>query len=183
MIRAQADNVAVVDGAGSNSDIDSHVTDPHLFDPSLIDPQLTSDTPNSINAVAPHNGSSSNTTTARAQMRRGRTKNKMWGPNGRPKLSMTEIRKRYDAGHGYTVYCGVQSPEREPPVAAIGRAGLFHCPRCLSRYTREDAVRDHWPGCIEQYGNPDSLRWTDHDSLQAAAAKLANGKSWPSARH
>ena len=72
-------------------------------------------------------------------------------------------------GHGTSVYtsvCGVYSIETAPPEKFENKAGPFHCPRCDTLFTRARGVRRHFIGCITRYGNPDSLRWTDHPSLQ-----------------
>ena len=73
------------------------------------------------------------------------------------------------SGHGTSVYtrvCGVHSIQTASPEEVKNRAGNFHCPRCNTNFTRACGVRKHFVGCITRYGNPDSLKWTDHPSLQ-----------------
>lgn len=75
-------------------------------------------------------------------------------------------------GHGAsenTSVCGVYSSEKAPPNKNTSGAGRYHCPRCDSHFTRPRGVRRHFVGCIRRYGNPDSLKWTDHKSLWKTA--------------
>ncbi len=68
---------------------------------------------------------------------------------------------------GYTRVCGAYSREIASPVKKIKRTGgRYRCPRCDTPFTRARAVMNHFVGCIAKYGNPDSLKWTDHPSLQ-----------------
>ena len=66
----------------------------------------------------------------------------------------------------YTDVCGVISPEKATPVRKdnLGN-GEFSCPRCGSSFTRPKSVKDHFPGCISRYGNPQALRYTDYPSM------------------
>ena len=66
---------------------------------------------------------------------------------------------------GPTNACGVFSPETKPPVKRSHR-GPFHCPRCDSQFTTSNAVNYHFEGCVAKYGNPKSLKWSDHPSLE-----------------
>ena len=71
------------------------------------------------------------------------------------------------SGHGASVYtrvCGVHSREKASPNKSIAN-GPYHCPRCDTQFTRARGVMRHFVGCIKKYGNPDSLKWTDHPSL------------------
>ena len=72
-------------------------------------------------------------------------------------------------GHGsywHTTVCGVYSREKWPPYKIKTSGGPHHCPRCDTQFTRSQGVKRHFVGCIAKFGNPDSLRWTDHPSLQ-----------------
>lgn len=83
--------------------------------------------------------------------------------------------KRYNESgeNGYTIACGVFSPERAPPVKKVNpKAGDFYCPRCGSNYTRAKTVKDHFPSCVLKYGNPDSLRYNSHESMPSKDAAL-----------
>ena len=66
---------------------------------------------------------------------------------------------------GPTDVCGVFSPEKKPPVKRSTH-GEFHCPRCDSQYTTSNSVNYHFETCIAKYGNPKSLKWNDHPSLE-----------------
>lgn len=73
------------------------------------------------------------------------------------------------SGHGTSVYtrvCGVYSREIASPKKLSTQDGSYHCPRCDKQFTRARGVMRHFVGCITKYGNPDSLKWTDHPSLQ-----------------
>ena len=72
-------------------------------------------------------------------------------------------------GHGsywHTTVCGVYSREKWPPYKIKTSGGPHHCPRCDTQFIRSQGVKRHFVGCIAKFGNPDSLRWTDHPSLQ-----------------
>lgn len=70
---------------------------------------------------------------------------------------------------GYTRFCGVYSKEKATPKKVKTLGGPYHCPRCDTQFTRADRVMRHFVGCITKCGNPDSLKWTDHTSLQGGA--------------
>ena len=75
----------------------------------------------------------------------------------------------HSGGHGtysYTTVCGVYSGEKSSPEKNKTSGGPYHCPRCDTQFTRPQSVKRHFVGCIAKTGNPDSLRWTDHPSLQ-----------------
>ncbi|KAM0799222.1 hypothetical protein BDR22DRAFT_822531 [Usnea florida] len=75
----------------------------------------------------------------------------------------------HSSGQGsywYTKVCGVYSKEKSSPKKIKTSGGSHHCPRCDTQFTRPQSVRRHFVGCIAKNGNPDSLRWTDHPSLQ-----------------
>ena len=77
---------------------------------------------------------------------------------------------RESNGHGTSVYtsvCGVYSREKALPYKVETRCGIYHCPRCDTQFTRTRGVMRHFVGCITKHGNPDSLKWTDHPSLQS----------------
>ena len=66
----------------------------------------------------------------------------------------------------YTSVCGVYSREKASPRKTKTSGGRYHCPRCDTQFTRSRSVIRHFVGCITKYGNPDSLKWTDHPSLR-----------------
>ncbi|KAL9138499.1 MAG: hypothetical protein Q9175_000287 [Cornicularia normoerica] len=66
----------------------------------------------------------------------------------------------------YTRVCGVYSREKASPKKVKTNGGPYHCPRCDTQFTRSRGVTRHFVGCITKNGNPDSLKWTDHPSLQ-----------------
>lgn len=71
-------------------------------------------------------------------------------------------------GEEPTDVCGkYSSSQRDPPEQpqSRGGGGPFKCPRCGFGCSRKDALRRHFPPCIEKNGNPDCDAWTDHDSL------------------
>ena len=75
----------------------------------------------------------------------------------------------HPGGHSsywHTTVCGVYSREKWPPYKIKTSGGPHHCPRCDTQFTRSQGVKRHFVGCIAKFGNPDSLRWTDHPSLQ-----------------
>lgn len=101
-------------------------------------------------------------------------------------LSSTEdnIDRPYTNGqtsmHGNSVYtrvCGIYSRERASPTKIKTKGGPYHCPRCDTQFTRALGVMRHFIGCITKYGNPESLKWTDHASLQGIVSFYArNGR-------
>lgn len=73
-----------------------------------------------------------------------------------------------------TDVCGVYSPATNgQPMKRVSTAtdARFHCPRCDSNMTRPRTVKDHFPGCIAEYGNPLSIKYTDHQSMAGAEAR------------
>lgn len=74
---------------------------------------------------------------------------------------------------GPTNVCGVYSPEKKRPVKRSNR-GEFHCPRCDSQFTTLLAVNYHFEQCIAKHGNPKSLKWNDHPSLERAEKNFAS---------
>ena len=85
----------------------------------------------------------------------------------------TQERYANSRGDGYTIACGVGSPEIAPPVRKVNHGGgKYRCPRCMSNFTREKTVKDHFPDCISKHGNPDSLSFTDHPSMEKAKARI-----------
>ena len=77
----------------------------------------------------------------------------------------------------YTSVCGVYSREKAPPDKDTLRTGPYHCPRCETQFTRPRSVKRHFVGCITRYGNPDSLKWTDHMSLWRTIRYYARNES------
>ena len=71
---------------------------------------------------------------------------------------------------GPTNICGVFSPETKPPVKRSNH-GAFHCPRCDSQFTKSLGVNYHFESCVAKYGNPKSLKWSDHPSLEGVAKR------------
>lgn len=65
---------------------------------------------------------------------------------------------------GPTNACGVFLPEKKPPTKRSNH-GAFHCPRCDSQFTKAKGVNYHFEKCVATYGNPKSLKWNDHPSL------------------
>ncbi|KAF6221936.1 hypothetical protein HO133_001904 [Letharia lupina] len=75
--------------------------------------------------------------------------------------------------------CGVFAPAlHNPPLQPRGENPLdnpqYHCPRCDTTYSRSLAVKQHFPRCIETNGNPDSLRWFDHESNNLTVTRNLN---------
>ena len=98
----------------------------------------------------------------------------------------TVLRRAHARGDGYSVVCGVYSPEISAPVRSENRGnGEFCCPRCGSNYTRPYSVKDHFYYCISKHGNPQALRFTDHPSMaqtEAAIQRRNHASKEPSAR-
>lgn len=85
----------------------------------------------------------------------------------------TQERYANSRGDGYTIACGVESPEIAPPVRKVNSgSGKYRCPRCKSNFTREKTVKDHFPDCILKHGNPDRLFYTDHPSMRKEEARI-----------
>lgn len=79
----------------------------------------------------------------------------------------------------YTEVCEIFSPSlHDPPLQPRGNSALgnlrYHCPRCDTTYSRPHTVKQHFPRCIETNGNPDSLRWFDHESNNLAGTRKQN---------
>lgn len=66
----------------------------------------------------------------------------------------------------YTRVCGIYSRDKASPRKMKTKGGPYHCPRCDTQFTRALGVMRHFVGCITNYGNPESLKWIDHPSLQ-----------------
>ena len=70
-----------------------------------------------------------------------------------------------------TQYCGIFSPAKGADRLSMTAQRLtdpkfkYHCPRCDKRFSRRFTVKQHFPACINKYGNPQSLKWLDHASL------------------
>ena len=79
---------------------------------------------------------------------------------------------------GPTSVCGVYSPETKPPVKRSDH-GHFHCPRCDSQFTTSQAVNYHFEGCVSKYGNPKSLKWSDHPSHEGVVKRAVSTKKDP----
>ena len=85
----------------------------------------------------------------------------------------TVLRRAHARSDGYSVVCGVYSPEISAPVKSDNRGkGEFCCPRCGSNYTRPYSVKDHFYYCISKHGNPQALRFTDHPSMAQTEAAI-----------
>ena len=78
----------------------------------------------------------------------------------------------------YTRVCGAYSREKVSPEQKFKPSGgPYRCPRCDTVFTRARGVKAHFVGCITNYGNPDSLKWTDHPSLHGTVKFYArNGQ-------
>ena len=86
---------------------------------------------------------------------------------------MTVLRRAHARSDGYSVVCGVFSPEISAPVKSDNRGnGDYCCPRCGSNYTRPYTVKDHFYYCISKHGNPQALRFTDHPSMAQTEAAI-----------
>ena len=69
----------------------------------------------------------------------------------------------------YTSGCRIFSSSiKNPPLQPSGYEPLgsthHHCPRCDATFSRCYAVKKHFSRCIKINGNPDALRWFDHES-------------------
>ena len=99
---------------------------------------------------------------------------------------MTVLRRAHARSDGYSVVCGVYSPETSAPVRSENRGkGDFYCPRCGSNFTRPYSVKDHFFYCISKHGNPQALRFTDHPSMaqtEAAIQRRIQATQQPSPR-
>ena len=85
----------------------------------------------------------------------------------------TVMRRAHARSDGYSVVCGVYSPEISAPMKSENRGkGDFYCPRCGSNYTRPYSVKDHFFYCITKHGNPRALRFTDHPSMAQTEAAI-----------
>ena len=79
--------------------------------------------------------------------------------------------------NGETPVCGVYSPEiqtPQPKASSLTSNYRYICPRCKSGFSRRYSVRTHFPICIRRYGNPDSLKWTDHESANPYKKRREN---------
>lgn len=80
--------------------------------------------------------------------------------------------------NGETPVCGVYSPEIKKPQPKVKGASClnfkYECPRCHTKYSRRYTVKQHFPGCIVKYGNPDSLKWSSHDSTKDYKSRKEN---------
>ena len=86
---------------------------------------------------------------------------------------LTVLRRAHARSDGYSVVCGVYSPEISAPVKSDNRGqGDFCCPRCGSNFTRPYSVKDHFFYCIQKHGNPQALRFTDHPSMAQTEAAI-----------
>ena len=98
----------------------------------------------------------------------------------------TVLRRAHARSDGYSVVCGVYSPEISAPAKSVNRGkGDFCCPRCESNYTRPFSVKDHFFYCISKHGNPEGLRFTDHPSMwqtEAAIQRRNRASQAPSTR-
>ena len=103
---------------------------------------------------------------------------------GRETTVSATTQRRHDQSseNGYTIACGVVCPEIAPPVRKVNPGGgSYCCPRCGSNFTRPKSVKDHFPGCIQRYGNPLGLRYTDHESMPYKDASQSRESSSASA--
>lgn len=91
-------------------------------------------------------------------------------------VANTEPKYRKPRIRGPTNVCGVFSPEKKPPVKR-STSGEFHCPRCDSQFTTSSGVNFHFEKCIAKYGNPGSLRWHEHPSLEKEGKRIVSMKS------
>ena len=96
-------------------------------------------------------------------------------PDTKSRTVSKTTQKRYEESgqNGYTIACGAVSPELAPPVKKYNaKGGRFYCPRCGSNFTRAKSVKDHFPGCVSKYGNPQGLCYTDHESMSSESPNI-----------
>ena len=88
--------------------------------------------------------------------------------------SAKTVKRHAHAGDDdYTDVCGIFSPEISTPIKKHNPGkGDFFCPRCRSSFTRAYTVKEHFPDCVAKYGNPQSLRYTDHVSMTSQEAAI-----------
>ena len=70
--------------------------------------------------------------------------------------------------NGLTKLCGKKTPAKGTPETNGNNKGYFRCPRCNSNFTRARSVKDHFFACVKKHGNPDGLRWYDHETLSGS---------------
>ena len=105
---------------------------------------------------------------------RGKHKNpSQLSSNAQGLSAKTNERYANSRNDGYTIVCGVKSPEIVPPVKKLNHGnGKYRCPRCKSSFTREKTVKDHFPDCVSKHGNPQGLYFTDHPSMKRERARI-----------
>ena len=74
---------------------------------------------------------------------------------------------RHTGENMLTKACGIITPDKGTPMPGPHRKnGRYCCPRCIYGFTRTRTVKDHFPGCVKKYGNPNGLNWFDHVTLE-----------------
>lgn len=80
----------------------------------------------------------------------------------------------------YTEVCEIVSPSlHDPPLQPGGgnkplETSQYHCPRCDTTFSRSHSVKQHFRHCIKLNGNPDALRWFDHESNNLTGTRKQN---------
>ena len=100
--------------------------------------------------------------------------------NPPPRSPTKKPRNPHTRLDGLTDVCGVYSPATnlQPVTTISSKPDAKHtCPRCLSTMTRARTVKDHFPGCIAKHGNPQSLKYTDHPSMQTTEKRRLHDRS------
>ena len=68
-----------------------------------------------------------------------------------------------------TPVCGRVTPSKGTPgQARVKPSSKYYCPRCRSGFTRPRNVKDHFPGCVNKWGNPAGMCWWDHESCEGS---------------
>ena len=68
----------------------------------------------------------------------------------------------------YANESGVFSAFKRAPVETIknGAGYQYRCSLCNTAFKRTAHVKEHFDKCVRKYGNPNSLRWDDHQSCR-----------------
>ncbi|CAD6567570.1 MAG: hypothetical protein ASARMPREDX12_000534 [Alectoria sarmentosa] len=80
----------------------------------------------------------------------------------------------------YTEVCEIISPSlHNPPLQPGGgnkplETSQYHCSRCDTTFSRSHSVKQHFRRCIKINGNPDALRWFDHESNNLTGTRKQN---------
>lgn len=58
-----------------------------------------------------------------------------------------------------------------PPQPPNSEGFKFTCPLCGMKKSRRYTIKQHFPKCVENKGNPNNLLWTDHPSTNPFRAR------------